>query len=209
MTGKHKRRGLTRRRLVSALAALGLVAPAPLSVAWAQDPAERFIDVLSRRLLGVVMSDQAPEERKQAFHALLGEYADIRAIGRFSLGRYVRLLKPQDEEGYYKLLARFIAHIFSTHALNLDISAEQSRIVGSVQQDSGDAVVKTEVSFANGRTLPVEWRVTDRDGAYKVLDVGVNGIWLALQQRSEFVSIIKNGGGRIEALFDFLRQNSG
>ena len=42
----------------------------------------------------------------------------------------------------------------------------------------------------------IHWRVyRDRDGAMSVVDAGADNVWLAIEQRSQFTSIIANNGG--------------
>lgn len=199
----------TRRHFTQSAGAAGLAVLALPSTALAQAPEEQFIEALSRELFGIVTSDATESERKHLFHVLLTAKADIPKIAMFSLGRYARTLTEDDRETYFDLVARFIAHIFSTHALNLDISAEGSKITGSSKASRKETIVSSDVLFANGRSLAVDWRVATGDATFKVTDVGVNGIWLVFQQRSEFVSVIKNANGSLEALFAFLRKNSG
>ncbi len=199
---------LSRRCFASSAGAAGMALWALPSPGLAQEPAERFVEVLSRQLLAIVTSDANEGERRQKFRTLLAANADIPRIAMFSLGRYARSLAENDRKTYFDLVARFIAHIFSTHALNLDISAEGSTITGSSKPSDRETIVSSDVKFANGRSMAVDWRVATGEGTLKVTDVGVNGIWLVFQQRTEFVSVIKNADGSLEALFAFLRETA-
>lgn len=198
----------SRRRFTSSASAAGIALWALPSPSHAQEPAERFVEVLSRELFAIVTSNASEAERRQKFHALMAAKADIPKIAMFSLGRYARLLTENDRKTYYDLVARFIAHIFSTHALNLDISAEDSTITGSSKPNDRETIVSSDVKFANGRSMAVDWRVSTGDDTLKITDVGVNGIWLVFQQRTEFVSVIKNADGSLKALFAFLRETA-
>jgi hypothetical protein len=47
-----------------------------------------------------------------------------------------------------------------------------------------------------------------RTAGGRVGDVEVDGVWLAEELRSKFVSVIDNGQGNIESLYRFLEQSS-
>jgi ABC-type transporter MlaC component len=65
------------------------------------------------------------------------------------------------------------------------------------------------VSYGDGRpSRQLRWRVSARNGRYKVSDVSVAGFWLTLQLRSEFVSFLRKNNGNFEALFAALRRSS-
>lgn len=196
---------LTRRRLVQLLGLAGGTVVLP-SRTLAEDPVEAFIAALADELLAIIIEDAPRAEKKARFQALLVERADIPAIARFSLGRYVRKLPERDRQDYYGLVAAYISSIFATHAIGL--AGEAVTVTGSTRRSERESVVNSMVKFASGRSLTVDWRVRETDGVYKVFDVSINGIWLAIQQRSEFISVIKQGGGTIDALLQHLRKHS-
>ena len=197
---------LTRRRLVQLLALAGGTVVLPAK-ALPEEPVESFIAALADELLAIIIKDAPRAQKKEQFQALLVERADIPAIARFSLGRFVRKLPERDRKNYYALVAAYISSIFATHAIGL--AGEAVTVTGSTRRSERETVVSSKVKFASGRSLTVDWRVRETDGVYKVFDVSINGIWLAIQQRSEFISVIKRGGGTIDALLEHLRKHSG
>ena len=55
------------------------------------------------------------------------------------------------------------------------------------------------IKTSNGER-EISWRVSGG----RIRDVGSGGIWLAVQMRSKFVRIIRNGGGDIQAIFNMI-----
>lgn len=199
-------RGRMRRRFVLGTTAAALaVSLAPLPV-FGRQSAEEFINVLANQVLDIVKNDERLPEKREAFRTMLVANADIPAIAVFSLGKYARRLSERDRVDYYSLVAAYISHIFVTHAVNL--GGEQVNITGSVRRSEREMLVSSRVRLIDGNSLPVTWRVIEADGGFKVFDVSVNGIWLAIQQRSEFVSVVKRAGGNVQALLEFLRGRS-
>jgi phospholipid transport system substrate-binding protein len=211
-----------RRDLIgSALAMTGL---ATVRGAWAQDAesddaplplqpdeelpsqAEEFIATIAGDILAVAHSDLPPDDKKLRFQALLEAHADIPTIAVFSLGKYASRLAEEMREQYFTLVAGYISRIFVTHSTNL--GGRAVNVTGSTIRSERETLVQSMVWFDSGRALPVIWRVIATDVGFKVFDVSVNGIWLAIQQRSEFVSLIQENNGDINALLAFLTRNN-
>ena len=55
----------------------------------------------------------------------------------------------------------------------------------------------------------MEWHLTDRGGTYKINDVAVDGISMAVTQRSEFAAVIQRSGGQVQGLIAQLREKTG
>lgn len=200
--------GDSRRRFVAGagLLLLSPLLPASVRAGTDQASAEEFIDGLANQVLDIVKNGDRLIKKRDAFHAMLVANADIPAIAMFSLGRYARRLPERDRIDYYGLVAAYISHIFVTHAVSL--GGDRVHVTGSMRRGDRELLVTSKVRFTNGNSLPVTWRVIRDGNKFKVFDVSVNGIWLAIQQRSEFVSVIKRGGGDVETLLEFLRGRS-
>ena len=87
----------------------------------------------------------------------------------------------------------------------------------SVDRSERDIIVNSEIvnadpgdSFAD---ITIHWRVyRSREGEMTVIDAGADNVWLAIEQRSQFTSIIANNGGGakgIDALLVQLREQVG
>ena len=57
-----------------------------------------------------------------------------------------------------------------------------------------------------GSKIKVDWRVREKNGQMKVIDVVIEGVSMALTQRSDFSSVIQRGGGKIDVLLEHLRK---
>jgi ABC-type transporter MlaC component len=66
-------------------------------------------------------------------------------------------------------------------------------------------VVRSRISPDRGTVFEIDWRVRERDGFFKILDVIGEGVSMALTLRAEYASAIKNSGGQVEGLVTRLR----
>jgi len=78
------------------------------------------------------------------------------------------------------------------------------KVIGSTDRNARDSIVDTEIVRADGQELEVRWRVLNRGGNYQVVDVALNAegnlIWLAIEQQAQFLSILDQNNGSVDAL---------
>ena len=55
----------------------------------------------------------------------------------------------------------------------------------------------------------MDWRLGISDGAYKIEDVAIDGVSMALTQRSEFAGLIQRNGGKLAGLLANMGEERG
>lgn len=184
---------------------VGSLLPAP--PAAAADPAS-FIQNLGDEALAQLAGNVTPEERDANFRRLFNENFDVPGIGRFVLGRYWNSATPAEREEFLKLFEDLIVQYYSGRFR--DYSGETFRI-GEVRADRPGfyTVHSTVVLPRSTDAVRVDWRVRETDGSYKIIDVMVEGVSMAVTQRAEFASVIQSRGGKLAGLLDALRAKTG
>ncbi len=86
--------------------------------------------------------------------------------------------------------------------------ADLSPIGGARLDADNAAVVDSQVVRGGSRPFGVEWHLRRNDGEWRVVDLVIEGISVAITQRSEFSSVINGHGGSIEGLLSALRQRT-
>jgi phospholipid transport system substrate-binding protein len=61
--------------------------------------------------------------------------------------------------------------------------------------------------MTDGSKIPIHWRVRGK-GDYKIVDVLVEGVSMAITQRDEFAAIIQQRDGKVEGLLKALRKKT-
>ncbi len=146
------------------------------------------------------------QQRKDRFREILNRTFRIRLIARFTLGRYWRRATEAQQKEYVGLFEDFVVLAYA--ARFRDYSGDNFR-VGKVRDiNARDKLVNSKLILKDGRTIPVHWRVRGGD-AYKIIDVLVEGVSMAITQRDEFAAIINRRGGKIEGLLVALRKKTG
>ncbi|MEM9705340.1 MAG: ABC transporter substrate-binding protein [Pseudomonadota bacterium] len=183
----------------------GACALAPIA-AYADQPAETFISgVLTEANAFIGGNEQA---RLDGIARLVDKYVDMRRISRFALGQYARQITDAQRAEYEPLFRRYAKLVYQ-QALTT-YSGQPLEVTGSIDRSARDIIVRSKVIAAAGSefaNLEVLWRVyRARDGAMSVIDAGANGIWLAIEQQSQFKSIIANNGGGTTGIDALIRE---
>ena len=177
--------------------------------ARARDPqAEAFVDTNARRVL-VVLNDRRTsiEQRHQAFRVLIGEMVDWPRLTRMVLGKYGRTATP-DQLARFTAAYRTYAEGVYQHRID-DYRANKAVVTGSVIHKPGDVIVITSFTGAeNPQPVDLAWRVMGGGSNWKMVDVQVKGVWLAITQQQDFVSTIDNHGGNVDVLINQLLADS-
>ncbi len=174
--------------------------------ASASDSAGDFLAAMTGRAIAQLTDETLSQpERKARFRELFRETFDVPAVGRFVLGRYWRRAKPDVREAFLSVFEEIMVQRFAPRFAGY---AETKFEISGVRAAKGEGqfVVSSKVSSDRGEPVKVDWRVRERDGRFKILDVIGEGVSMALTLRSEYTSAVKDSGGQVEGLIARLRK---
>jgi phospholipid transport system substrate-binding protein len=143
------------------------------------------------------------EQRKKEFKKLLSKNFSMKTIARFSLGRYWRTATPAQQKEYLDLFEEMILNVYARRFS--EYSGEKLTVSNARAEGKRDILVHSSVSAQKGPDIKVDWRIRNKNGKNKVIDIIVEGVSMSLTQRSDFSSVIQRGGGDIEVLLEHLR----
>lgn len=193
-------------RLAIVLLGIAVLAASPgRGHAAGMEDASAFLASLTDRAFAQLSDESlSMPERRQRFRVLFREHFDVPAIGRFVLGRYWRKAKPPVREDFLSVFEEIMVRRFAPKFANYAQSRFEIGLVRPLRE-KGQYLVASTVVPTKGEPFHIDWRVRDKDGRLKILDVLGQGISMALTLRSEYASAIKDSGGRVEGLVDKLR----
>lgn len=170
---------------------------------------EVFIEQLASKAIKVLSSpDGSLEEREDKFRTLLRNDFAMKDIGRFVVGTYWRRMNPEQRGEYLKLFSEWV---LKTYSIRLGgYTGEQFKVLNTTPAGQHDVLVKTRIDKSAGNGFNASWRVRKVDGGYKIIDIYVEGVSMAITQRSEFESILQRQGvdGLISMLKDKVKNMS-
>jgi phospholipid transport system substrate-binding protein len=198
---------LSRRRIVRLM--MGLVALPALAAgnrgAAAASGPEAYVQSIGRDVIALANGGSKGTALRSRFVSLLNKHSDVRSIALFSLGQYQKDLPASLRSEYFRLVIEYTAGLFVYYIK--DFAGARFDVKSS--SPSGNAtIVESAIQFSGGSTSPVKWRVVKAGGGLRVSDVNVRGIWLRLQMRQQFTSVLKNNKGDFGALLKYLKANA-
>ncbi|MBE88869.1 MAG: hypothetical protein CMM76_05435 [Rhodospirillaceae bacterium] len=144
-------------------------------------------------------SDRAQKDKEAELRRILDKSIDMKTIGRFALGKTWRELDDTQKNRYLALFRDYLLYSYSKRLLTY--AGETFSVVRS-KPVRRDALVYTLIKQSSGQPLNTHWRIRHKGDTYFVIDVIVEGISMAVTQRSEFRTVIRKRG--VEGFFNSL-----
>ena len=171
--------------------------------------AEAFVQTEATRALGILADKNlSAAAKKQAFRAFVDQVADVPRVTGFVLGKYNRTITPAQRAAFAPVFRDYASSVYETRLS--DYKGESLKVVGSTVRKPGDVIISSQVvGGAQKEPVRVSWRVLKGDdGRWRVVDVEVAGVWLAITQQQDFVSTIDNARGDINVLINQLKKQT-
>ncbi|HTT81560.1 MAG TPA: ABC transporter substrate-binding protein, partial [Stellaceae bacterium] len=141
-------------------------------------------------------------QRLARFRVLFREDFDVPEIARFVLGRYWRVATPDERQEFMRLFQEYIVRAYSAR---LGAYAGEPFRVVDARPDGDETVVTSQIVEQSGQAIAIDWYVTETPMGYRITDVYVGGVSMAVTERDEFASVIQRSGG-VAGLIAQLRQ---
>ena len=152
----------------------------------------------------IVNSTASVEEKNAVFKKLFTENLDLDFIGKYVLGRYWRTATPQQKKEFINLYKEFNVKTWSKRFD--EFKGKRFVFEGtSPSSNKGQIFVNTSVPMEEGAPITVKWRVYERKGELKVIDIIIENVSLAQTARNEYTSFIAKSPDGIDGLLNNLR----
>lgn len=169
----------------------------------ASQAAAQFVERLGNEAVVLLAAtrEAVPEERRAALRALIQRGFELEVTSRFVLGKHWTRANARQRAEFRDLFTEYLLNSYTRqlHALQ----AESLTILASHPVGERDILVETKVRSRDGTMSSPVWRVRLIDGDYRIIDVSLDGVSLALSQRREFAAVIAQIG--LDGLLERLR----
>lgn len=164
------------------------------------EKAEDFIKTTTAKgVEEIINANVSKEEKDKRFYDLLDGALDMEFIGQFVLGRNWRTATTEQRNDFIKVYRDLNIKTWSKRFNEFE--GKNFVFKGTTLSSSkGQVFVNTEVPMDQGAPAKVLWRVREKNGNYKIVDIVIEGVSLAQASRSEYTSFIKNNPGGLNAL---------
>ena len=170
--------------------------------------AEQFIEVLSSEALTLATDTTlTSKDRLSKISKLLSEGFDMPWIARFILGRNWRNASQNEREEYSSLFKTILEHSDSRQFT--DYSGQKIVILGHKLGRRDYIFVRSRI-FDPERSnihIDVNWRLVPAGNSFKIVDIVIEGVSMAVTQRNEYASVLQRNGNSIPALINAMRKS--
>ena len=150
---------------------------------------DQFKDDLTRVLKVIEESEgKPPEARRAAIRATAEPAFDLREMAARALARHWQARSEAERAEFVRLFTDLIERAYITRVERY--SGEPVKFVG--EKVEGDlAVVQTRFITTKGQEVPMDYRLINREGRWRVYDVVVEGVSLVGNYRTQFDRVIR------------------
>lgn len=135
-----------------------------------------------------------PESFYKVVNKIVVPLFDVPYIGQIVLARYWRTATPTQREEFQSAFKTMLIHSYANALLD---NAGSTKVVwkpSRVSDNAKEATVNTELVQDTGQKYPISFSVHKVDGDWKIYDITVNNISLALNFRSQITADVKRSG---------------
>lgn len=155
-------------------------------IAFVEDFGELATDVLADKSL-------TPLEREQAFRDFMVSHFHIDVITRFVLGKHYRRMSEDQREAFRSVYEDYVLAIYVRRLENYN--GEQLQVGTARPHGDREMLVSSRIYRPEGLNVRVTWRLRKDGESWRIIDAVIEGVSMAITQRAEIDSVIRNNGG--------------
>ncbi|NDF11290.1 MAG: ABC transporter substrate-binding protein [Proteobacteria bacterium] len=170
---------------------VGVFAATPVSAAT--DGARNFVQSLSNEVIGVIESKSSDSAKSDKLKEIFLRSVDTDWMSRFVMGANYRALKDGQKQEYTNLYKDFL--VYSYVPRFKEYTGEKLKIINIREDKNNEFFVQTELVRSSDKpAVRVDYRLRQKDGSYKLIDIIGEGVSLITTQRSDFAGVISRQG---------------
>lgn len=156
------------------------------------DSARATVRETSERVLRILASGAPSDQKLRDLEQVGVEVFDVETVSRLVLARnWKRLSEAQQRE----FVSEFRKLLLTTYGKRIDEYGDQKvEILADRAEPRGDMTVQTRVVGGRSGEVKVDYRMRPKDGTWLCIDIIVEGVSLVASYRSQFESLLEQGG---------------
>ena len=177
---------------------------APPHPGSADEASVAFIRALGDQAVSVIRRSDMPLPNKAVyFSRMIHRDFDLTGICRFVLGPYWRVATP-NERKQFRIL--FVDRLVRFYGQRLAQSGDGDFVVTGGRTGPDGVIVTSKIISQQAAPIAVDWRLGISHGVYKIKDVAIDGVSMALAQRSQIAELMASEGGQLGTMLATMRE---
>ena len=171
------------------------------------DPGSYVMEMTTNAINTLTNKSTSQNEKEAQFGELFDKNFDVSSISRFVLGKYWKQASLDQKKNFIKAFRDYIVKTYSSRFD--EYSGEKLKLINYENEKNPKIfIVHTALERQDAPIIKVDWRIGKKKDRFVILDIIIEGISLAVTQRSEFVSVINQNEGNIDQLISLLKEKS-
>ena len=171
------------------------------------DPGSYVMEMTTNAINTLTDKSISQNEKESQFGKLFDKNFDVPSISRFVLGKYWKQASLDQKKNFIKAFRNYVVKTYSSR-FN-EYSGEKLKLVNYENEKNPKIfLVHTILEREDAPVIKVDWRIGKKKDRFVILDIIIEGISLAITQRSEFVSVIDQNEGSIDQLISLLKERT-
>ena len=197
-----------KKNLFAALFASVFMFSAAASAAVDAAQAEAFVEKVTREGIEEIINANVSQTVKdQRFEKLFNNALDLNFIGQFVLGRYWRTSTPEQKKGFINAYRELNIKTWSKRFD--EFKGKKFVFKGTSPSNSANQIfVNSLVPMDQGEPAKVVWRVKQTGDKFKIVDIIIENVSLAITARNEYTAYIKSAPGGVDDLIKDLQNKT-
>lgn len=170
-------------------------AAAGIALASNSGGARQYADNIGKQVLAVVNGSGAQADKQNQLRQLFSQNVDTDWMGRFVLGAGWQKINEDQRARYLTAYRQYLLERYTTNFS--DYNGSKYTITGVKDEADGQYSVAMNINApqAEQKEVKAGYRLRmDEAGSFKIIDIIIEGVSLITTQRSEFSSIMQQGG---------------
>ena len=170
--------------------------------------ADIFIQSVVNSTSKILSENISKEQKINKLKIIAEETVDIKGIGLYTLGSFIKTLDQNQQNEYSKLFEDYFLKSFSSRLA--EYTNPEIIVISKEVINENYTIVNSLLNSTNDRPeVKIDWRVyTKNPDKPLIRDLIIEGLSLARTQKEEFESVLNSNNGDVNALFKILKDFS-
>jgi len=176
------------RKITFAISLLLVLIPVGATAGLPMETVQNGVSKVLEAASDPALKSEAGKQVKIAkIKSITGEFFDYTVLARLTLGRNWQKLSPTQQNEFIALYRALLEKVYMDRILSY--SDEKVEFVKELSLSENKSEVQTRVITAT-TAIPIDYRLYNRDGSWKVYDVIIEGVSMVKNYRTQFDDIL-------------------
>ena len=174
--------------VISIILLLLLALPFNLYAGAPTDAVQGEVDKIITKLQDPEFKQKSKEEKIAGIRTIINEIFDWTELSKRTLGKNWRKFSDAQKTEFTDLFSRLLEAVYADRLLAY--SDEKVVFEKETEMKPGKVEVTSHIRTADGTKIPLNYRLTEKDGKWKVYDVVIEGVSMVKNYRGQFKEIL-------------------